>query len=62
MSGGISRHGHDEANYDARPCSFLFPPRAKTSVAMQHVFYDNRELILSCDALTAGSMPFFLEG
>ncbi len=23
--GGISRHGRDEADYDARPCSFLFP-------------------------------------
>src|SRR3970282_2516702 len=43
---------------EARPCSSLFPPHAESCVILRRVFPVARELTLSRDAVSAGSIPY----
>jgi len=55
MSGVLSHL--DLVRCEARPYSSLFPPCAETCVTLRRVFHVARELTLSCDAISAGSIP-----
>ena len=55
MSGVLSHL--DMVRSEARLCSSLFPPCAETCVTLRRVVPVTRELTLSCDAVSAGSIP-----